>query len=111
MTPEQAAHRIYLLTQEIKTLETEIKTLKAEHFGGLKVGDKQVQGAFRVSAQRNARFDPALAQELLTPEQLAKILVTVPDGKKAKETLSPEDYSVLQKEYAPKIIVDIPEED
>jgi hypothetical protein len=47
---------------------------------------------FEVKLTYPRRFDPELAMELLTDRELAKIMVTKPDSKLAKQHLSPEDY-------------------
>lgn len=110
MNIQDAAHRVYVLLEQKAEIEAEVKELKAEFFSSLPVGESLEAGEFKVSAQRNARFDPTLAAQVLTPTQFASILKTVPDGKLAKENLSPKDYRKAQREFDPKISVTIPKE-
>lgn len=111
MTPQQAADRIYTLRQSIKDMEEEVKELAQTHFGKREV-DTYVEGPFKVIVGRNARFDPALAKELLSEEEYNSILETKPSGTKAKALLAPGEYQMLQKdaEYN-KVTIQLPEED
>jgi hypothetical protein len=111
MDAQQAAERIYTLRQAIKQYEDEVETLAREHFAKRPV-DTYVEGSFQVVVGRNARFDPALAKELLTDEEYAAIQETKPSGTKAKAILSPVEYQMLQKdaEYN-KVTIRLPEED
>lgn len=110
-TPRQAAQQILLLRQQAKEYEAQADALATEFFRSLIPGD-YAEGNFKVSVQRNARFDPSLAKQVLSEEQFQEILVTKPDSAKAKDTLPPALYRQTQKESAPKVTVTLmPEEE
>lgn len=109
-TAKQAAQQILLLRQQAKEFEAQADALATEFFRKRELGD-YVEGDFKVSVQRNARFDAGLAKQVLSEEQFAEILVTRPDSNKAKEVLPPVLYRQTQKEGAPKVSVTMFEED
>lgn len=111
MNKAQAAQRIYLLQQNIKALESEVASLKQQHFGNLEI-DNYTEGDFLVSVQRNARFDPATALRRLTDDEWQSILEYKPDSTRAKDVLPPERYRACQKESTPKVVISLlPDED
>lgn len=111
MNKAQAAQRIYLLQQNIKALESEVATLKQQHFGNLEI-DNYTEGDFLVSVQRNARFDPGLAMSVLSETEYDAILVERPDSAKAKDILAPARFRQCQKESTPKVVISLlPDED
>lgn len=110
-TPRQAAQQILLLRQQARDFEAQAQELAREFFGERALGD-YAEGNFKVSVQRNARFDPSLAKQVLSDEQFQEILVTKPDSAKAKDILPPALYRQTQKESAPKVTVTLmPEEE
>lgn len=110
MDAEQAARRIKALRDEIKADEEEVKELIAEHFSHLSEGKSEVVGEYVVEARPVVRFDVPTALKLLTEEEIKRISVTKPDSKLAKEFLSPEEYALVQKHFAPSIRVGLPED-
>lgn len=111
MNSKQAAQAIYLIRQQIKDLEKQAAQISQEFFTKRDL-DNYVEGEFLVSVQRNARFDPALASEVLTDEEYEQVLVTKPDSTKAKDALAPVRYRACQRESTPKVVVTLmPDED
>lgn len=110
MDAEQAARRIKALRDEIAADKEEIETLIAEHFSYLAEGKSEVVGEYVVEARPVVRFDVPTALKLLTEEEITRISVTKPDSRLAKEFLSPEEYALCQKHFAPSIRVGLPED-
>lgn len=104
MNSKQAAQAIYLIRQQIKDLEKQAAQISQEFFTKRDL-DNYVEGEFLVSVQRNARFDPALASEVLTDEEYEQVLVTKPDSAAAKDRLAPVRYRACQKEGTPKVVI------
>lgn len=73
--------------QEADDYKDEIR----RRFEGTKTAIKTDSG-IEVTLTYPRKFDPKLAMELLTDQELAKIMVTKPDGTLAKKVLAPDDY-------------------
>ncbi|UPU15884.1 hypothetical protein [Stenotrophomonas virus Jojan60] len=97
------AQQIYMLELQKRQIERQIDTLKAEFRE--RAIDNYTAGDFLIQVQRNARFDAALAAQVLTEDEFDQVLVTKPDSARAKDVLSPARYRACQKESAPKVIV------
>ena len=104
LTDDQAAQAIYLIRQQIKDLEKQASELSREFFSNRPLDNYATQN-FLISVQRNARFDPALAAEVLTDEEYEQVLVTKPDSTKAKDRLAPVRYRACQRESTPKVVI------
>lgn len=105
---EKTVARIYEIRAAKKALEAEEKELVAS-LGELDLRDYAV-GSFRVRVQPNRRFDPALAAEVvegLADYQKRKVTKRVVDNALLKIHF-PELFAQSQKDYAPKVVVDIP---
>ena len=100
----------------INWIRAETKRLKAEEdelWDSLAIDDlgDLPAGRFVVQVTPTRRFDPVMAEQALTSEQFVSILSTKPDGTKAKNLLSPADYTRCQREYGlTKKIVDSEED-
>lgn len=94
-------HRARLLRAQAKSCEEEAKEILA----GLDLVelDSYAVGSTLVKVERNARFDPARAQQELSDEEFEKILVPTPNGTVAKELFGEDRYRKMQKEGAPKV--------
>lgn len=106
----QAAKRVYTLRKAAKEMLEEASALAEEHFSG-RQQDTYVEGDLRVKVQRNARFNAAVAKQVLTPEQYEAILDIVPSGTLAKEVLPPAVYRLTQKESTNKVEIELPKEE
>lgn len=105
----EAAKRVYTLRKAAKAMLEEADELAA-HFSS-REQDTYVEGPFRVVVGRNARFNAALAKQVLTPEQYESILDIVPSGTLAKEVLPPAVYKETQKVSTNKVTIELPKED
>jgi hypothetical protein len=52
----------------------------------------------------SARFNPTKAIEVLPPELLASVSVTIPDAKRARDLLAPALYSACTTQAAPSVV-------
>lgn len=99
----RTVRRVAMLREAIKEYEDEIKTLLGS-LGELAVDDYPA-GEFILKVQPNRRFDPATAEQNLTPEEFALTLATKPDSATAKAKLSPERYAAAQKDNGTKMTI------
>lgn len=93
----EAAIELRYVTSEIAKLEAQAKRCKeilAKHLTAGEIGVDS-NGQPLVRAQQGARrFKPELAVANLPAAVLATIMVTAPDGKRAKDVLAPALYDV-----------------
>jgi hypothetical protein len=104
----EAAVELRYVTAEIAKLETQAKHCKEILAKHLIVGDigTDANGHALVKMQKgSARFKPELAKANLPADVLASIMVTAPDGKRAKDILAPALYELTCSEDAPSIRV------
>lgn len=104
---ERDAARVYEIRAAIKALQEEEATLLAE-FKALDYDD-YAAGPFKVSVRPNRRFDPTLAEGLLTDAQKRKVTKRIVDGTLLKAHY-PDLYPAAQREYAPKVNIDLMED-
>ncbi len=106
---EKQIARLYALRAQIKTLEAEEKALTdsiKEHAAQ----DTYAVGPFKVVVAPNHRFDPKLAESLLTEGQMRKVTKRVVDSTLLKGHY-PDLFTQSQRSYGSKLTVTIPEED
>lgn len=96
---------------KIKSLELQADALKKEatqlrsQLGMTKVGERRSAGQWLVSVERNATFNAAQAEQVLTEEEYYSIMEVLPSRAKAEELLPPARYRACQKEGAPKLVI------
>ena len=96
--------RIALVNAQIKSMEEERKEL-IKSLGKLKI-DNYPAGDYILQVQPNRRFDPSLAEALLSESEWDAIQETKPSAAKAKALLAPTEYEMLMKDYPdPKIVI------
>lgn len=94
---EDRVARIYWFKQQINGLETEIERIYSS-LGNLE-NRSYPAGKFILQVTPTVRFDPALAERVLTKKEFASILKTKPDSALAKAMLGPDTYKATQKVY------------
>jgi hypothetical protein len=89
--PDYSKRSTASLASELSGILTREKGLRAELLSRMAVGDRV--GAFSVTAGRKT-FQPSLAADLLTPEQVAQATVTITklDGAIVKRLVTESDY-------------------
>lgn len=99
---DPAALTTWAKLREIQTriadLTVEAETLKAQLREHLGVGEFTVAGKKMFTISRQRRFDPALAERILTAEEVAACTVPVLDRSLVQRTVSPERYAAMQVE-------------
>lgn len=104
---KEAVEQVYLKRAEIKALEEEIKDLLEAI--DLPVGTDAI-GPFVVRVTESTRFNEALAREVLSEDDFARICKPVAQSGAAK-ALFPEKYEAMQKVGAKSVKVELAKED
>lgn len=92
---EALAGRLDQVVGQRKQLEDEEKFLRQRLSTLCPIGVTKA-GEFSISVRENRRFDPLVAQDLLTPEEVLSCCVTTISASKAREVLPPARYAECQ---------------
>lgn len=106
---EKKVARLFAIRAQIKELEAEAKDLTDSIKNGLDA-DTYAVGPFKVDLVPNRRFDPKMAEKMLTEGQLRKVTKRVVDSALLKAHY-PDLFPQAQRDYGVRVLVNIPEED
>lgn len=105
---ERDMRRVYLVRQQIKALEAEVKDITGQYT--FDEATDVPAGDYIAQVRPNVRFDAAVAKHNLSADDYARILAWVPDSATARKVLDPDTYKRTQRDYGWKISV-VPVED